>query len=337
MKRFALIILICLVSSARSQTVEQRIRYRQAYREIADMLDGVKPLEIKRAVYVAEWAYLDDIMEYNEYCRRIDRAAAFLNEFIAVNKLDQYKTGKNLALIEYFFRPYSGNGYKPFEYVFGHDFAFQFVTPLMKSHKGQCRSLPMYYRILADAIGAEASIVIVPWHTFIRYRDDDDIYPEEWVNVELTAHQILPTFWLKDNFEVSDKCIQHKVYMHCLTARETVAAQLADLALGYVDLNGKHYDEFTLKCAEKALQHYPQLVKAIIIKGKSLCALLEAEYGRPITNRILSMERRLTAAERQLDSLGWRPLSEETEKRLERELAESERPHSEKINLTRKY
>ena len=48
---------------------ESRSRhYRQAYLEMADMLDGKIPLSIKRAVFLAEWAYLDGDLDYDAYC-----------------------------------------------------------------------------------------------------------------------------------------------------------------------------------------------------------------------------------------------------------------------------
>lgn len=52
--------------------------YRQAYLEMADMLDGKIPLSIKRAVFLAEWAYLDGDLDYDAYCYGIDTAVAFL-------------------------------------------------------------------------------------------------------------------------------------------------------------------------------------------------------------------------------------------------------------------
>ena len=91
---------------------------------------------------------------------------------------------------------------------------------------------------------------------FIRYRNEDKMYPEEWVNVELTTHQITPEFFYKEHFEISDKAIENKIYLAPLTDRETVAAQLADLAFGYRN-KFKYYDAFTRLCAEKSLEYYP--------------------------------------------------------------------------------
>lgn len=67
----------------------------------------------------------------------------------------------------------------------------------MRTHTGQCRSLPMYFKVLAESLGAEAYIAYAPAHVFIRYRNEDKMYPEEWVNVELTTHQITPEFSIR--------------------------------------------------------------------------------------------------------------------------------------------
>lgn len=299
--------------------------YRQAYLEMADMLDGKIPLSIKRAVFLAEWAYLDGNLDYDAYCLGIDTAVAFLQRFIATNGLNLYKTGKNLALTEYFFRPYSGNGHKPFTYDFADtggrdDFTKQFVTKVMRTHTGQCRSLPMYYKVLAETLGAEAYIAYAPAHVFIRYRNEDKMYPEEWVNVELTTHQITPEFFYKEHFEISDKAIENKIYLTPLTDRETVAAQLADLAFGYRN-KFKYYDAFTRLCAEKSLEYYPQHPKACIILGKSLDAALvkhlkENGYKEDAYTR--KLEAQSAALYEKLKALGWEAMSEELYDKLEK-------------------
>ena len=222
--------------------------YNAAFLEISDMLDGKQPLSIKRAVFLAEWAYLDGKLDYEKYCNTIDSAADFIKRFIKANAMEKYKTAKNMALIEYFFHPYSGNGHKPFIYDFNdtvaaEDFTEQFVSKVMQTHKGQCLSLPMYYRVLAEAVGAEAYIAYAPQHVFIRYRDEDNLFPEDWVNIELTSHQLIPDFGIKESFEISEKAIENKIYLCPLTVKETVASQLADLAFGY----WKKYNIYYLK------------------------------------------------------------------------------------------
>lgn len=94
-----------------------------------------------------------------------------------------YKTGKQIALNEYLFNPYSGNNYTPYTYDF-ENFSFeeqswetQFVHKLLKTHKGQCRSLPWAYKIIANEIGADAGIALTPGHCYIMYKDADNFTP----------------------------------------------------------------------------------------------------------------------------------------------------------------
>ena len=314
------------------QIETQSSLYNAAFLEISDMLDSKQPLSIKRAVFLAEWAYLDGKLDYDEFCKTIDNAADFVKRFVIANQMGKYKTAKNMALIEYFFRPYSGNGHKPFTYNFSdiegtEDFTQQFVSKVMQTHEGQCRSLPMYYRVLAEAVDAEAHIAYAPQHVFIRYRDEDNLFPEDWVNVELTTHQLVPEFGIKEGFEISEKAIENKVYLYPLTAKETVASQLADLAFGYWR-KYKIYDDFTYLTVSKSLEYFPQRPIALIIKSKSLESAFKKylEYnGYRIDGQTLFFESQLKMVSKQLEHLGWEQMSEELSNKLDKVGEEAKR------------
>lgn len=93
--------------------------YVSAFNEMSDMLAGRDTLSIKRAVYLAEWAYYESDLDYKtDFCDEIDRITKYLRLFYDVNKLSSFKTGKQMALNAYFFSPYSGNGYTPYTYDF---------------------------------------------------------------------------------------------------------------------------------------------------------------------------------------------------------------------------
>ena len=105
-----------------------------------------------------------------------------------------------------------------------------------------------------------------------------------------------------------------------LTDRETVAAQLADLAFGYRN-KFKYYDAFTRLCAEKSLEYYPQHPKACIILGKSLDAALvkhlkengykEDAYARQIIAQSDALHEKLKA-------LGWEDMNKDLYDKLEK-------------------
>mgnify|MGYP003288748198 CR=1 FL=1 len=296
--------------------------YQEAYDEIVGMLEGKSALSVKRAVFLAEWAFYDGKVDYQvDFCNEITRISAYITRFIGANQLLKYKTGKNIALNDYFFKPWSGNNYTPYRYDFQVDsddnWESQFIIPLLRTHKGQCRSLPWLYKILADEIGAEASIVHAPRHSFIRYRDRDNFYPEDWVNLELTSQQIQPEFWIKEHGDIKEEAIKAKTYLYPLTQRETVANQLADLGFGYYRKYGV-YDQFTLTCSEISLKYYPYNPTALIIKGKSLEALLlkhlekNGGFADDYTDNV---DKQLEALQKQLEATYWTPETPELRKR----------------------
>ncbi len=278
MKKLWLHIFLVLLShlSVEAQNVTAEDYYVSAFNEMSDMLAGRDSLSIKRAVFLAEWAYYEGNLDYRtDFCEEIDRIVKFLNLFYVVNELSSYKTGKQMAMNEYFFRPYSGNQYLPYTYDFDSFFMdkvlwdYQFVSKVLKTHKGQCRSLPWMYKILAKEIGAKVSLAHSPSHCYIMYKDEDNLTPEDWINLELTTHQMQPAWWIKQDFAISDSAVHVGTYMTPLTDVETVACQMADLAFGYCEKFNR-YDEFTYYCASRSLEFYPMYPNAWIIRGKSL-------------------------------------------------------------------
>lgn len=267
------------LSDAKSLTPEGY--YGFAYNKMSDMLAGRDSLSIKRAVFLAEWAYYEGNLDYQkDFCDEINRIAKFVELFYLFNNLNQYKTGKQIALNNYFSKPYSGNGYKPYTYNYEDvdkdviNWENQFVSKVLKTHVGQCRSLPWMYKIISQEIGADVSIALAPRHYYIMYKDEDNFTPENWINLELTSGQMVPAFCIKDNFEISDSAVLVGTYMVPLNDVQTVACQLYELALGYCKKFG-HYNEFTFQCASTALLYYPTSPIAWIIQCKSLEQMTE--------------------------------------------------------------
>ncbi|MDD6832184.1 MAG: hypothetical protein PUE80_03370 [bacterium] len=264
-----------------TQPKDAKEYYLQSYSEITNMLEGQTPLSIKRAVYLAEWAFLEGKVDYEkDFIEPIKTAANYLRRLITVNHWDKFKTAKQIALCNYFFYPCSGNAYKPFEYEFTldsmeDDWHYQLVSRAIKTHKGQCHSLPWAFKLYAEELGASVFLTHAPRHCYIMYKDEDSLFPEQWINVEVTTHQYQPSFWIKDYFAIKDSAIVVGTYMTPITDIQTVACQLADLAFSYY-VKFNIYDEFTLKCVERSLKYYPKNPNAIIIMKNSLEALLKA-------------------------------------------------------------
>lgn len=282
MKRtISLLLIVYFWLSATAQQMTAEEYYVSAFNEMSGMLSEKDPLSIKRAVFLAEWAFYEGKLDYQcDFCDEINRIAIFLDKFYKANKLNTYNTGKQMALNEFFFKPYSGNGYKPYTYDFeknsdnDENWETQFVSILLKTHKGQCRSLPWLYKILAKEIDADVSIAHAPRHCYIMYRDEDNLTPENWINLEVATRQMTPSFWIKKDFEICDSAVMAGTYMTPLTDKQTVACQMSELALGYVN-KFKRYDDFTYQCATRSLEFYPMNPNAWIIRGKSLEKILQ--------------------------------------------------------------
>jgi len=194
-----------------------------------------------------------------------------MKRWMAANNLSQYKTAKLMTLCNFFFHPWFGNKYTPFRYDFEATESWdnQLVSRVLKTHKGQCHSLSWTFMLYAEEFGANAYLARAPRHCYIMYKDEDNQFPEEWVNVELTSQQYIPTWAQKEQFEIADSAVIVGTYMTPLNKKETIAYELSELALSYYTKYGK-YDAFTLKCTTKALEYYKMNPNAIIIKAKSL-------------------------------------------------------------------
>lgn len=280
---------ILLATFLLSYNIFPNVHYQQAYSEIVDMLEGNKPLSVKQAVFMSERAYLQGNLDYDAFNGEILRIATFLHDFMQINQLNRFQTGKQMAICEYFFKPWSGNNYTPYTYDFGDDYPdedwhYMLVSRVLDTHKGRCRSLPWAMMVIAEELDAEMYLAYAPNHVYIMYPNHDNHYPEKWVNVEVTSQQLVPAFWIKEHFEIPDSAVHVGTYMQPLTKKQIVARQLADLAFSYWQQTGK-YDSFTYKCADASLRYYPMNPNAILIKMNSVKALLvqhleETNYQR---------------------------------------------------------
>lgn len=120
MKELLLSLIILLLQlSVRAQPMIAEDYYIAAFNEMSCMLSGRDSLSIKRAVFLAEWAYYEGNLDYkNDFCDEIDRITKFIRSFYKANNLQTYKTGMQMAITSYIVRPYSGNGYAPYSYDF---------------------------------------------------------------------------------------------------------------------------------------------------------------------------------------------------------------------------
>lgn len=245
--------------------------YRHAFAEISEMLEGKKPLDLKRAVFLVENAYFDNRMDYNWFGNDVlamkemveqemkqegyspddDLAKKWaLHQFMSDTVQMKGKDGKTY----YTHTPY---GYD-FDDPFGKEnWSNMFVTKLMKSKKGQCHSLPLLYLILAEQLGVDAYLSFAPQHSYIRLQGANG----NWYNLELTVGRYSSDSWLTGSGFIKAEALLHKMYMDTLGKRDVIAGCLFDLAKGYTKKYG--FDQFVSDCTKKSLEHHPNNVFAL--------------------------------------------------------------------------
>lgn len=305
-----LLIIFPLYIQASSNSNNQEL-YNQAYAEIASMLETKDTLNFKRATFLIEWAYTKGELNYNQFCSEIDAITANLRLFIKQKGVQQFRTAGNFALFEYFTKPNWMNNNQPFTYDFedftgSSDFRQIFVTKLMATHKGQCRSLPMMYKILAEELNTEAFLALAPNHMYVKHLDENN----RWVNIELTNGHFSTDAWMISTMDISAEAIRNRIYLDPITLKESIALCLTDLSMAYQKQYG--YDDFVLKCCNKSLEYFPHCMPTLFHKFNTLQDLGKnyiAKNGQIQSTYIEEVYAEYKKTQKIIESLGYQELS----------------------------
>ena len=232
--------------------------YQIAVDEMTEMLNGIKPLSFKRAVFLTENAYYGGKLNWTEFCNDIDQAKIKINQMIVAKNLQLYKTAGNWAIFTYMTDNIAENNFHPYTYDLENfmgdkDYESFMVSSLLKTKKGNCHSLPFLYKILADEVNVEAFIATAPMHVFIKHKDEK----QQWWNLELTSGTFSRTSFIMESFNVSDAGMESGLYMKPLSDKESVALCLNDILVYYDQKTGIYYDDFVYKTYTAGLKVYP--------------------------------------------------------------------------------
>lgn len=249
--------------------------FKQSFAELSNMLDGKQGMSLKRAVFLAENAFLDNSLSYEWFCRDIATELDILKQFMQKEKLDLNSDMAKKYMLQKFYsdtlimRDSKGNyqfAHYPYRYDFDDPFGKQdwrkmFVTKLLRDKKGQCHSMPLLYLIFAEELGIKAWLSFSPQHSYIKTQDDNG----DWYNFETTNGNYSTDTWILSSGFVKTEAMRNKIYMDTLSQKETIAACIFDLANSYTRKFG--FDKFVLNCADKALHHSPKNVYALQLKS----------------------------------------------------------------------
>jgi len=178
------------------------------------------------------------------------------------------------------------------------DWSGQFVTSLLESGRGTCRSLPYLYQMLSERLGVESWLAFAPSHVYVKHRDAgrrSEGWQQRMHNVELTNGSFPTDGWLMASGYITLKAIQHGLFMRKLTAREAVAQCAVDLAGGYARKTGRLIDGFAQSCATLALSVDTLNPNARLLEIRVARAVWEASGKKTDLAKLESLCRRLAA------------------------------------------
>lgn len=329
MKKKTILIILCVAFFQNLKA--QDYLYQESYDVLVGMLETPSKYSFKKAVFSVENAYNYGLLDTIYLNNKIDFLKTLSNKLLESRSLqyqgkDKEKVSKYASLFsilndsipikdtngnDFFYVPYRYD----FEDPFGHeDWKNMFVSKLLETGKGNCHSLPYLYKILAEDLGVDANLALAPNHVYLKHKSEKD----GWYNTELTSGIFPIDAWLMASGYIHLDAIRNGVYMKALNNQESIALCLVDLAQAY-QKQEFHDLDFVIKCADKALEYFPNYVNAMILKteakGKKIENILygnNTDYSDvnkyPETRKILiEIQNELT----KIHKLGYRQMPED--------------------------
>ena len=159
------------------------------------MLEGKERLNLKQAVFLTENAFAGNTLPYADFERPIEQLLNLCRKQQKNQIHSSENSGGHLALyqvlcdttilldaagkkvgwslpMQYDFEDYMGE----------EDWTKMFVSKLLQTKSGNCHSLPLLYKILADELQLEVFLSFAPNHSYIQHRDSKGT----WFNLEMT-------------------------------------------------------------------------------------------------------------------------------------------------------
>lgn len=238
-------------------------QYEAAYQALAEMLDGRRPANLPLAVFVVENSYAAGELSYSAFKADLDELATMCR---SLGGTDASSAARFMALhrlmtdtVRVSYAGKAVSKHLPYRYDFTdfwgkEDYSKMFVTKLLRTNSGQCHSLPLLYKMLADQLGVKTYISMAPNHTYIQVLDDrGELYSYETTN----HHFVTDSYYMSTGY-VKAAALKNRSYLDTLTTKELLASRLFDLGLCYENRYG--LDDFVYKCGLLGLHYYPQSV-----------------------------------------------------------------------------
>lgn len=318
-RKYILGVLFLTVSlSAKAQN--QEALFEKSLLTLNDMLVNESHYSFKKAVFSVENAYLNgklDTITVNNQINVLANLCHSLIEgrFLAYVENDKTEVNKWASVYQVMCdsipiiikdKEYK---YVPFRYdfddVFGNkEMSNMFVSKLLMTRKGNCHSLPYLYKILCEELGTTANLALAPNHIYIKHQNKKN----GWYNTELTSGIFPNDAWLMASGYIHVDAIKNGVYMKALNNKESIALVLMDLADAYQKIYPNNDGFFLLKCSGIALNVYPNLTSALILRAEVQRKIVDKEVDTEKKSELFSMLEKDYA---HIHELGYRYMPEE--------------------------
>ena len=258
-----------------------RHRYDQSLETISVLLD--QNGSFKLAVFEVESAFYPNKSDQTLFYKSIDQLARLCQALANTKKNSEIINADSLNFLLnysifsavhdtlYIFSDSLYLGHKPYRYNFEDpdgtaDWSNTFVSRLLLTHTGNCRSLSYLYKIIADELHAKCWLALAPNHIYIRN------YSSKigWYNTELSSGVFPTDAWIAMTGYISTDAIRSGVYMDTLSNQQSIALCALDLGKGYELQTHNYYDGFILKCCDLALKYFSVNPQALLLKAETL-------------------------------------------------------------------
>ena len=154
--------------------------FKEAFEVLMSMHRESGKFSLKDAVFAIENAYLGKTLSYTEYTSQIKSTVDIIKLQIEKEGLDPKSDLVKNYIIQQMYSNSSevkNDVHKTYSYDFNdfwgeQNWSKMFVTKLLKTHSGQCHSLPLLYLILAEEMDAKAWMALAPQHAYIVFESD---------------------------------------------------------------------------------------------------------------------------------------------------------------------
>ena len=270
--------------------------FYKAYKTVDSMLTGLKPMNLKKAIFTVEHAY-DNTLIYEKFNKQIKYIADVCRQkMLKDGIMPDNREGVNMIIYQVLCdtidvqNPKTKIAYKSYPYLYDftdfkgeQDIKQMFISKLLRTHKGNCHSMPLLYLIIAEELKTDAHLTFAPEHSFIRFQDNKG----NWINVELTNGRLTSDAWVTGSGYIKSEALTNSIYLDTIDKKQTIAINLFDLGKEYLAKIGM--DEFILKCAERSLTVCPNHIFSILQKADYWTALsmyIANQKGKPSKEQI---------------------------------------------------